>query len=506
MGAGARLTQGAAPPPKRRYAASVRPLPRFRPRGVAAGLALALVLWARPAAAGVPTPPGPPASGPGSERTLFREAAEEVIDNPVQPQRKVHLFRPLGEGLPERAPVVCFAHGFGAPDAEPYRTWLERMARQGVLVVYPVYPGLEPQEKPTRYDVLFGGFLAGLEAFEKGPGPKPDRTRAGFIGHSFGGGAVAALAARAAARGIGSKAMWIEAWAPWYDLDRDAWASIPSHAVLLEGVFDDDKVCDRAIAAQQYERATTISKDRKTYVLFHSDAHGDPKLVAGHLAPLTGLGVRSTVDALDTRGTWRLDDALRTFALTGAADAADVAFGRTKDPAPLGAWSDGVPVTPPEFGVPEKVEASARVQWPAGGVREAFGRGLGHAEPLCSLPLPPPTIAPASKLPFAERVEHTPPSSWPPEVEAAAKEAPVLVVVAAKEPSETALMVGKAVETLRARGVRVMSLSPEDAVAKALAPKELPSVLLLPKGGGSPRLWREGEEPWLVEALLDLTK
>ena len=476
-----------------------------RSRGATVVL-LALWVGVLPARADAPTPPGPPTAGPGSPRTAFPAAAEEVIDNPIQPGKKVHLFRPLGEGVPERAPVVCFAHGFGAPDPEPYRAWLERMARQGVLVVYPVYPGLDPQEKPTRYDVLFAGFLAGLDALEKGPGPKPDRTRAGFVGHSFGGGAVGALAARAAARGIGAKAMWIEAWAPWYDLDKEAWASIPAHAVLLEGVFADDRTCDRSIAAQQWERATTIPKEHRAYVLFHSDAHGEPRLAAGHLAPLTNLGPRGTVDALDTRGTWRLDDALRAFALTGAPEAGDVAFGRAKDPAPLGTWSDGVPVAAPEFGVPDKVEANARVQWPAGGVREAFGRGLGHAEPLCTLPLPPPTIAPASKLPYAERVEHAPPAAWPDAIEAAAKEVPLLVVVAAKEPSETALMVAKASETLKARGVRVMSLSPEDPVAQALAPSELPSVLLLAKGAGAPRLWREGEEPWLVEALLDLTK
>jgi hypothetical protein len=482
--------------------AGLRSSPR---RLVALSLALCALLARSATAGGAPTPPGPPESGPGSPQTAFPAASEDVIDNPVDPKRKIHVFRPKGDRLPERLPVALFAHGFGAPNADPYRTWLDRMARQGVLVVFPVYPGLEPQEKPTRYDVLYAGFEAGLAWLDGQPGPKPDRTRAGFVGHSFGGGAVGAVAARAAARGIGSKAMWIEAWAPWYDLDKEAWASIPSHAVLLEGVFADDKTCDRATAADQYARATTIPADRKAYVLFRTDAHGSPKLEAGHLAPLTRLR-RDVVDALDTRGTWRLDDALRTFALTGSQDAAAIAFGRGNDPAPLGTWSDGVPVTPPVFGVPEKVEADARVFWPAGGPREAFGRNLGRAEPLCTLPLPPPEIAPASKLPYAERVERAVPDAWPAAISAAAKDGPLLVLVAAADPSETALMVAKAAETLKTRGVRFLSLAPEDPLAVALAPAELPSVLLLGKGGGSPRLWREGEEPHLAAALLDLTK
>jgi hypothetical protein len=125
------------------------------------------------------------------------------------------------------------------------------------------------------------------------------------------------------------------------------------------------------------------------------------------------------------------------------------------------------------------------------------------------MPLPSPDVAPASKLPYSERVERAlPEGGWPAEVAAAAKESAVLVVVVASEdPGPTGAAVAKIGDTLKARGVRVLTVPPDGAIGKALAPAALPSVLLLPKGGeGAPRLWREGEEPHLAEALLELTR
>ena len=60
----------------------------------------------------------------------------------------------------------------------------------------------------SRYDTMWAGVEAGLEAVAKGSAPV-DLSRFGVVGHSFGGGAAPAIAARAAARGYGRLGMWV---------------------------------------------------------------------------------------------------------------------------------------------------------------------------------------------------------------------------------------------------------------------------------------------------------
>jgi hypothetical protein len=296
---------------------------------------------------------------------------------------------------------VLFAHGFGASGPAGYEAWLEHIAKQGVLVVFPVYPAIDLPGGATRYDALWAGFEEALRRLDHGDGPKPDRTRMGFLGHSFGGGAAPALAARAAARGFGSKALWIECFAPWYDLDRAAWAVLPPHALLVTVGYADDDVCDFSIASGFRRLATTIPEERKSFFCFRSDAHGKPALKAGHLAPLS----TPSVDAFDTHGGWRLDDALRAYALTGDEKAGALALSSSPEALSLGAWSDGRPVAP-LVTAPEPPPPGLHLRgpsWRPGGKREEAMRTLLAAEAYSGLPLPPPALARASRLGAAER-------------------------------------------------------------------------------------------------------
>ena len=482
--------------------------PALRPL-LALLLACAAGAWRPPPAVAdgaLPAQPAPPASGWGSDKTPYAKAVEQVIENPAAPSHKVHLFRPegaRGEATepPKALPVVLFAHGFGASTPEPYRAWLEHIAREGTLVVYPVYPALEGKGRPSRYDVLWAGLEAGIAAFSAGGGIKPDTARMGFMGHSFGGGAVPAIAARAAARGYGQEATWIECLAPWYDLDRGAWASISPKALLLAVAFCDDRVCDPSTAASFVKSATTVPAAQKSIVMFVSDAHGKPALKADHMTPLTWMGV----DALDTWGTWRLDDALRTYALTGSPEAKAFAFGTDPAARSLGTWSDGAPVALPAVGaIPP--EAGKGLRWASGGMLEDIMRkGLGSVEGYSSLPLPPPERAPASRLTLSERLCRPAPADVPLAAATAVAKGPVLVVVSADAKSATVAALDAASEALKAKGIALVRVTPDSPLAKDIDVRGDPSVLLYAKGGEL-RLWKEGEEPYLVPAVLDLVR
>jgi hypothetical protein len=482
--------------------------------------ALLLVLFVAGAdafAENAPSPPAAPASGWGSPAARWPHAAWSSFHNSKAQDYRVYVVKPVArEGsppLPERLPVVAYLHGFGAIEPGFYAAWLEHMARQGTIVVYPSYPALESKTRLTRYDVMWSGLVEALDRLDAGPGPRPDRARLGVVGHSFGGGAVPAIAARASARGLGKDALWLESWAPWYDLDRGAWASLPPHALLLSVGFCDDDVCETKLAENLVARATTIPADRKALLVFQSDHHGKPSLRASHSVPGTAWGT----DTFDTRGVWRLDDALRDHALTGSKEARAAVFSKGPETTALGAWSDGVPVVPLTVGLPsvEGRDPPQKLRWPSGGVVETLARVATEAEAWSRLPVPSPKEISPDRLPPSERFIKAPPAApWPAGVAEGLEKGPVLVVLsdlpaadAAGTSSPTPLALPKAEERLAARGVTVvrttLGLGRERLRFDA---KTDASALLLSKAG-KPLLWRDASEPNLLdvaEALLGL--
>ena len=113
---------------------------------------------------------------------------------------------------------------------------------------------------------------------------------------------------------------------------------------------------------QIFSEATAIPRARKRFILFRSDRHGFPPLIAEHTAP-TGIHPRldngegifrslqlsfGDVNALDHAGFWRITDFTLDAAFTGKT-LDDV----SRDPERfrhLGFWSDGRKVIPPIVG------------------------------------------------------------------------------------------------------------------------------------------------------------
>jgi hypothetical protein len=471
-------------------------------------LAVVLAACGSAAAQDAPSPPAPPSSGWGAPAARWPRASWSSFRNAKAQDYPVHVVRPAAAltspPLPERLPVVAYLHGFGASDPAFYGAWLEHMARQGTIVVYPDYPALESTTKLTRYDVMWTGLVEALERLEAGPAPRPDRGRIGFVGHSFGGGAVAAIAARAAARGIGKDALWLEAWAPWYDLDRAAWASLPAHALLLSVGFCDDDVCEIKIAETLVANATTIPADRKTVLFFRSDDHGKPALRAHHSVP----GTRFGTDAFDTRGVWRLDDALRDLALTGSKEARAAVFSTGPETTALGTWSDGRPVAPLTVGLPTEERApSQKLRWPSGGVVETLARAATDAEAWSRLPIPSPADLPTRRLPSSERFLKAPPAPpWPEGVAEALAKGPVLVVLSTRAPAETAgtaspAPLASAEERLRPRGVTVVRVALGTGRDRQRFDAQTDATALLLSRDGKPLLWRDAAEPHVLDAV-----
>jgi len=466
-------------------------------RSFASIVFVVLALAGRPAtAADAPSPPPPPAQGFGAPLAA-PAVTRGTVANPALPSVEVTWLHPTRaqasapdgtatDGPP--LPVIVFLHGFGARGPEGYLELLEHLARRGAAVVYPVYPALDAGARHSRYDTMWAGAEAGVAAL-RAAGVRVDPARLGVIGHSFGGGAAPALAARAQARGWGREALWIACLAPWYDLDPDAWAQLPAHAYLSVLLYEDDAVCDPAIGAAFLGRAVTLAPERKAARVFRSDRHGRPRVVADHLAPLS----TPRPDALDVRGTWRVLDALAAAA-GGASEGRAIAFGSDADALALGTWSDGTALRPALAAWTPAASDGRRLGWRLGGVQEESFRRLLRTETWSSLPLSDPALARPGRLPASERFVDRPPLAPTTLGAAPPHRAPRLLVEL-----EAPAVVGEA--RLVAAGVRVERVRALPAPPPAGLRGTTAMCL---DGAGRCVLWKPADDPRLADVVLEL--
>ena len=228
--------------------------------------------------------------------------------------RSYWLFEPA-EPKPERAPVVVFFHGWFAVNPAFYGAWIDHLVRSGRTVVFPRYQ--------NDVDTLPREFLPN---------------------------AIAAT--------------------------RDALDRIPASTLLLVAVGEDDLLVGDLRGRQIFAQAGAIPRSRKRFLLFRSDRHGFPPLIAEHTAPTgvnrrldTGEGVfrvfqmsLGDVNALDRAGFWRIADVAVETAFAGSTF--DEAIRDEERFTHLGFWSDGRKVNPPL--ISDNLSSIPRVNFPNG--------------------------------------------------------------------------------------------------------------------------------------------
>lgn len=265
------------------------------------------------------------------------------IASPLFPEKPVTIYLPLG--VPTPVPTIFFAHGYGGTEPIFYNTLLAHLASLGFAAVFSPYPTLDTDGILDRYETLWAGFEAAAAAFPT----RLDLTRVGFAGHSFGGGAVPAMARRGIVdRGWGSAGALLFPMAPWYvyDMTPAELAGFPASATMIVSLYDDDVLNDHRIAADLFE-AIGIPDANKVTLKLYSDAYGTPALEASHSVP-TGPPFR-VEDALDHYGVRKPLDALMDWTFNGNPVGRDVALGNGNfEQTFMGTWPDGTPVVPAE--------------------------------------------------------------------------------------------------------------------------------------------------------------
>lgn len=310
------------------------PSPRRQPPSVMKTAVALLLLLTLPAHT-APKPPAQPAKGPGG--STYPHADVRETEHGAAGQR-YWLFEPA-RPAPKTAPLVIFLHGYSAMTPEAYRAWVEHIVRRGAIVIYPQYQRDLVTPPPEYHPNTVIAIRRALETLASEGHVAPDLARVAVVGHSAGGVGAVAYASRAAAENLPVPKAIMPVHAGqgpengWQVIPLPDFSTIPATVKLAIIASDSDEFVGTRTSRKIWDGTKHLAE--RTFITLQADAHGRPRLIPGHLAPLAQD--RFTANALDFLGYWRLFDELcdAAFAARPYAPATD-----------MGKWSDGTPVKP----------------------------------------------------------------------------------------------------------------------------------------------------------------
>lgn len=281
------------------------------------------------------------------------------------------LFQPK-RPTPAEAPVILFVHGTRAMNPYDYGGWIEHLVRKGNVVIYPIFEheGRWKALRDSNEAALKRALKATKEAIQDLQESSPIKLRLdrfAITGHSFGGGLSAQIAARAKGSGLPEPKAVMPVQPGWHgkeEMPLDALKGIPSTALVLILEGDRDQFEDTRQGNDIYNSIPQVPEDRKRFIVFQTDEHGETPLIADHSSPLApnpdygkpltrkdrrGRGFAEMLtgmregeeDVLDYLGYWKLFDSLCEAAFNG--ETIEKVVG-TESTISMGEWSDGTPV------------------------------------------------------------------------------------------------------------------------------------------------------------------
>jgi pimeloyl-ACP methyl ester carboxylesterase len=267
----------------------------------------------------------------------------DSLPQPLWPGRYVHVFSPQKADSPR--PVIFFCHGYSSSNPQHYLPLISHIVSKGYMVVFSPYQmvAMDPKEV-KKYATLETGLEIAIDNFRA----KIDTTKIGFVGHSFGAGAIPAVALWAIVdKNWGGSSAFLYLMAPWYsyEVDRIKLRLFPSRVKLLMEIFAEDRVNDHRMAISLFN-TINIPATEKNFIMINSDSVLSCRLKADHNTPKGPFDPRAEEDALDYYGVYRLFDALAAYTFDNDPAAKALVFGHGRETCFMGAWPNGKPVTP----------------------------------------------------------------------------------------------------------------------------------------------------------------
>lgn len=265
-----------------------------------------------------------------------------MFENPDQPGQRVTLHHPIRDDA-ARSPVIFFGHANAQDDPAIYAALIDHIVSRGQAVVFAPY-STGGSVHSDRYAAIWSGFEAAARKWSH----RLDLSRIGFVGHSYGAGALPWAARRALLeKGWGTSGVLVFSLAPWFALDIgvEEMGSLPGAPRAVFVVFDDDTATDHRIAIEQFQ-AFGGPGTEKAFIRVRSDANGPCRLPTPHTVPQS-TGLRAREDALDEWGLYRVFDALVAVSFERDEEGRALLFGAGSErEIAMGTWRDGTPVVP----------------------------------------------------------------------------------------------------------------------------------------------------------------
>ena len=287
---------------------------------MAAGL---FALLAAVSSASAAAPPAQPAEGPGGvgdrKATIVKRAVGRT-------GAASFAFHAAGAAPAEGRPVAVFLHGWGATNPQSYGAWIDHLARNGWLVLFPRFQEVNRTRPADAVGNAEGALKAAFEALSGDADTKPDPAKVALIGHLAGVPLAMDIAADAKDQGLPAPKLvfgvmpgGIASGPKSRGIVLGDLARIPAQTLLVTMIGDRDARAADVAARRLLREASAVPVERKLFMRALSDDHGFPALTATLAAPagvdaaFDGTVIKLPADPKDTKPPpfkWSADMAL----------------------------------------------------------------------------------------------------------------------------------------------------------------------------------------------------
>jgi hypothetical protein len=234
------------------------------------------------------------------------------------------------------------------------------VASRGCIVVSSTYRYGLFISNARRYETLLQGYLSVIELVRD----RIDTAKIGFAGHSYGAGAIPAIAWHFLNEmKWGNNGAFLFLMSPSYVhcISQDQFERFPSHAKLVVEVYESDHWNDFRIAEDIFY-SINIHPSEKDFIIVHELSHGKYKFNAEYQTPYCEEAKDLTV--MHLYAIFRQVDALLEYSFRNNMGAKKICLGNgAPEQVYMGNWWDGTPVTPlVSTDIPEKTNRL----WPHG--------------------------------------------------------------------------------------------------------------------------------------------
>ena len=166
---------------------------------------------------------------------------------------------------------MFFAHGFGQTDPASYQVLINHLVSVGNVVVFPTY-SVDDGSRATleeSYRVVDAGYVEAVQQT-----PRVDIRRAGWWGHSHGGGMIPYLVQQGGARGWGKDARWMSIVAQAFtELVGDGDIAVPDNTEAMSVAMQHDALADNRLGNDVF-RSLLLPQAHKRHVTVVSGTQG----------------------------------------------------------------------------------------------------------------------------------------------------------------------------------------------------------------------------------------